>query len=252
MAQPLISIIMPAYNCERFIEAAIRSVMMQTYHNWELIVIDDASTDATFDIVCRMMEKEPRIRGIQNPTNMGAARTRNLGLDLALGEYVAFLDSDDSWNANKLTDQLLCMKNASAALCFTSYAIVDENDTFCRSYNVPKEICFEELLKENVIGCSTVLISKEIVDKYRFVTDFYHEDYCLWLDILKDGYRAVGCDKELVRWRLFTRSRSFNKKRSAMNRWKIYRKHLHLSLFKSTKAFASYAIRGFKKYYGRS
>ena len=251
MNQPLISIIMPAYNCERFIEIAIRSVIQQTYHNWELLVIDDASTDATFEIVCRMMEGEPRIRGIQNPTNMGVARTRNRGLDLAQGEYVAFLDSDDSWHTDKLTEQLRCMENAGASLCFTSYAIIDEQGVFFRSYLVPGSICFEDLLKENVIGCSTVLLSREITEKYRFATDFYHEDYCLWLDILKDGYCAIGCAKVLVDWRFVAKSRSFNKKRSARKRWRIYRKHLHLSFFKSAKVFAAYAFRGWKKYYGK-
>ena len=252
MKQPLVSVIMPAYNCSQHIEHAIRSVMQQIYQNWELLVIDDASTDTTFAIVKRMMELDSRIRGVQNPSNMGVARTRNRGLDLAQGEYVAFLDGDDCWHSEKLTVQLRCMVQASADLSFTSYAIVDENGVPSKAaYMVPENVSFEGLLRENVIGCSTVLISKEIVRKYRFAIDFYHEDYCLWLDILQDGYRAVGCTEVLVDWRFIEMSRSFNKKRSAKNRWRIYRKHLRLSWLKSARVFASYAIRGLKKYNGK-
>ena len=250
--QPIVSVVMPAYNCELYIETAIRSVMQQTYQNWELLVIDDASTDSTFEIVERMMDLDPRIQGIKNPTNMGAAKTRNRGLDMAKGEYVAFLDSDDCWYADKLTVQLRCVEQAGADLSYTSYAIVDGNGLPSRPiYRVPASLSFGELLKENVIGCSTVLISRKIVQNYRFATDFYHEDYCLWLNILQDGYSAVGCPEVLVDWRLIETSRSFNKKRSAKNRWRIYRKHLKLSVFRSAGLFATYACRGIKKYYGK-
>ena len=172
---------------------------------------------------------------------------------MAQGEYIAFLDSDDCWHTEKLTVQLRYVEKAGADLSFTSYAIVDVNGEPTRPiYRVPEIISFEDLLQENVIGCSTVLISKEIVQNYRFVTDFYHEDYCLWLDILKDGYRVVGCSEVLVDWRLIASSRSFNKKRSAKNRWNIYRKHLRLPFGKSAKVFVAYAFCGLKKYYGKS
>ena len=251
--QPLVSVIMPAYNCERYIEIAIRSVMQQTHQRWELLIIDDGSSDSTCKIAQRMAGQDTRIRWIKNPENMGVAKTRNRGLDLAEGDYVAFLDSDDCWHPDKLSVQLQNMRQKGADLSCTSYAIVNEDGEPTKAaYIVPESIDFEDLLKENVIGCSTVLLSGEVAKKYRFVTDFYHEDYCLWLDIVRDGYTAVGCREVLADWRFIANSRSFNKRKSAMNRWRIYREYLHLSLPKSIGAFLSYAFGGWKKYYGKS
>ena len=114
---------------------------------------------------------------------------------------------------------------------------------------VPETITFDGLLKENVIGCSTVIVSAEIANKYRFVEDYYHEDYCLWLNLLRDGYKVVGCEEVLVEWRLITNSRSFNKRNSALYRWKIYREYLNLPIRKSIRLFFHYFIGGIKKYY---
>jgi len=253
MTQPLVSIIMPAYNCEQYIEIAIRSVMQQTHESWELLIIDDCSADSTYSIVQSIAQEDSRIRCTRNSTNMGVAKTRNRGLDWAQGDFVAFLDSDDLWHPEKLAVQLCHMINERADLSCTSYAIVDEKGRVSKSaYIVNGDISFRSLLNENTIGCSTVLLSSEIARKFRFVTDFYHEDYCLWLSILQDGYHAVGCSEVLTDWRLIANSRSFNKRKSAMNRWRIYRKHLRLSLPKSIRAFISYAWGGWKKYYGKS
>ncbi len=246
-----VSIIMPAYNSELYIEPAIHSVIEQTYRNWELLVIDDGSTDSTCSIVQRLAANDDRIKFIKNSSNMGVAKTRNRGLDLCSGDYVAFLDSDDIWYPNKLSLQIQKMKAKDADLAYSSYAIVDsQGNPSKNAYIVPENITFDDLLKENVIGCSTVIISRNLAKKYRFAIDFYHEDYCLWLDILHDGYKAVGCSDVLVKWRLIANSRSFNKRKSAMNRWRIYRRHLHFSFLKSIKLFFSYMFSGIKKYYG--
>ena len=200
---PLVSIIMPAYNCEKYIEAAIRSVIAQTYSAWELFVIDDGSADSTCLIAAEMEQKDPRVKLIRNPVNMGTARTRNRGLDLSTGEYVAFLDSDDMWHPDKLRLQIRNMQLQNADISYTSYAIINnEGKSVKKTYVVPESTSFEDLLKENVIGCSTVVLSGDIARNYRFISDFYHEDYCLWLDILRAGYKAVGCKEALVEWRL--------------------------------------------------
>lgn len=251
MKDPRVSIIMPAYNCELYIEVAVRSVMKQSYPHWELLVLDDGSSDATPEIVEALCREDERIRLIKNPANMGVAKTRNRGLDMSRGDYVAFLDSDDCWHENKLALQIERMAEVGAQLSYTSYAIVDGQGNACKNdYLAPENITFDGLLKQNVIGCSTVMLSGEIARKYRFATNFYHEDYCLWLDILRDGYRAIGCPEVLTNWRLIVNSRSFNKKKSAMNRWRIYREYLHLSLPRSIRAFLAYAWGGVKKYYG--
>jgi teichuronic acid biosynthesis glycosyltransferase TuaG len=247
--QPLITVIMPVYNCECHIATAIRSVMAQTYSNWELLVLDDGCTDSTCEIVSDFARADDRIQLLRNEKNMGVARTRNRGFDLSHGEYVALLDSDDEWSPEKLQIQLDLMGRENADICYTAYAIVDESGAKVKNdYLVPERVTYDELLKENVIGCSTVMLASHILKKHRFVTDFYHEDYVLWLDLLRCGYKAVGCTKTLVKWRYLADSRSFDKRKSAKNRWDIYRKHLHLPLLKSMCVFLAYTTRGIRKY----
>ena len=249
MSDVTVSVIMPVYNCATYAEEAIRSVLAQTLGDFELLVIDDGSTDDTFAVAERIAAEDARVIALQNPENMGVSRTRNRGLDMARGEYIAFLDGDDRWHPEKLRVQVARMQAENAALSYTSYAIVDANgDPSKAAYIVPERVTFNSLLSENVIGCSTVMLTRAVASEHRFVTDFYHEDYCLWLDILREGHTAVGCTAPLTDWRLIQNSRSFNKKKSARNRWRIYRGYLKLSLFRSAWAFACYAVNGVKKY----
>jgi len=248
-ATPLVSVIMPAYNSASYIETAIRSVMAQTYPHWKLLVIDDGSEDDTCAIVTRLRAEDDRVTLICNEQNIGVAETRNKGLDLCAGSCVAFLDSDDLWHPDKLKLQVHKMLEEQAELVYASYGIMDSDGKPCKKpYLVPGEADFDRLLKENVVGCSAALISESVARTYRFVPNFYHEDYCLWLKILQDGHKAVGCEEVLMTWRLACGSRSFDKRNGALNRWRIYRQHLGLPLVKSATCFASYAINGLKKY----
>ena len=242
-------VIMPAYNASAYIESAIRSVMAQTYPHWQLLVIDDCSKDDTVAVVTRLCQEDQRIRLICNEVNMGVAKTRNKGLDLCQGSCVAFLDSDDLWHPEKLRLQIEKMEQENAQLVYASYGIMDSDGNPCKSpYVVAEHTDFNHLLKENVIGCSAVLIAESIAHTYRFVSDYHHEDYCLWLEILRDGHKAVGCKEVLMTWRLACGSRSFDKRNGARNRWRIYRQHLGLPFMKSALSFISYAIRGIIKY----
>lgn len=246
---PMISVIMPAYNAEQYIETAIRSVMAQTVTDWELLVLDDRSCDGTCAVVENLAVEDSRIRLIRNEQNKGAARVRNQGLDLCRGEYVALLDSDDAWLPEKLERQVERLQVTGAHLCYCSYEVMDGRGEKTRvDYLVPEETDFEKMLRENVIGCSTVLLRREVIEKYRFNADFYHEDYVLWLQLLKDGCRVVGCREVLARWRLIETSRSFHKGNAAKNRWKIYREYLKLPLVKSVRVFGAYVCSGLKKY----
>ena len=252
MGEVTVSVIMPVYNCAAYVEEAVRSVLAQTERRLELLVIDDGSKDDTFAIVERLAAEDPRVIALQNPENMGVARTRNRGLDTASGEYIAFLDGDDRWHPEKLRVQIARMQTENAALSYTSYAIVDAAGAPSKAaYIVPERVSFRGLLKENVIGCSTVMLTRSVAAEHRFATDFYHEDYCLWLDILREGHTATGCTAPLTDWRLIQNSRSFNKKNSAKNRWRIYRGYLKLSVVRSAAAFACYAVNGVKKYYSK-
>lgn len=248
---PAVSVIVPAYNSERYIEAAIRSVIAQTMPDWELIVVDDHSTDGTCAVVKALAAEDPRIHLYVNESNCGAARTRNRGWDLSRGRHVAFLDSDDLWYPTKLETQLRLMEQTGADILYCSYALVDDCGQKS-DYLVPQRVERDALLKENVIGCSTVLLSQQVTRDFRFRTDFYHEDYVLWLQLLQKGYKAVGCTEVLVEWRYTAGSRSFNKWNSARNRWRIYREYLHLPVGKSIGLICNYATAGLRKYARKS
>lgn len=246
---PLVSVVMPAYNAEPYIEDAIRSVMEQTVRDWELIVLDDCSGDETCAVAQRLAAEDGRIRLLRNAENMGVARTRNRGVDLCAGQYVALLDSDDVWHPDKLEKQLARMAQTGAELSYTSYAIVGADGKKVKAdYLVPQQATFDQLLKQNVIGCSTVMMTARIAKAHPFNTDFYHEDYVLWLQLLRSGCKAAGCTEVLVDWRYIENSRSFDKRRAVRNRWRIYREYLGLSIPKSLWLIANYGAASLKKY----
>ena len=240
---------MPAYNAAPFIEAAIASVLAQTLTDWELIVIDDCSSDDTYSVAQRVIGCEPRIRLLRNDENSGVSKTRNRGLGLSAGRYIAFLDSDDVWHPEKLEKQLAKLRETGAAIFYCSYGIIGiSGEKVKADYLVPETAEYEDILKENYIQCSAMLIREDIVKKFRFNTEFFHEDYILGLDMLRSGEKAVGCRELLLNWRYLENSRSFNKKKSAVNRWKIYRDYLKLPLHRSLYLFFQYAAAGLRKY----
>lgn len=246
---PLVSIIIPAYNAEKYIGFAVDSVLDQTYQKFEILIIDDGSQDNTRKIMEEYSKKDDRIRLLYNEHNLGVAATRNKGIELAKGFYICFLDSDDMWVSTKIEEQIQVLEDMNADFVYTSYRMIDDNGNECyESFKVPKYVNFKDLLKFNVIGCSTVMIKKEIVNKYNFDDKFYHEDYVLWLNLLKLGYKANGIKKPLVKYRVYKTSKAGNKFNSAKKRFKIYREYLHLSLLKSVWYSMRYAIYGLKKY----
>lgn len=249
---PLVSVIMPAYNAELYIEEAIHSVLNQTVTDLELIVIDDYSTDGCHELAQEFAERDSRVTVLRNEVNSGVAVTRNRGIDLAKGEYIAFIDSDDVWHPEKLERQLTRMRESGSVISYCSYAIIDtEGEKVRADYLVPEQVEWKELLKENCIQCSAMLIRGDVVRRIRFNTEFYHEDYILGLDILGEGYIAAGCTEILLDWRYAPASRSFDKRKAARNRWRIYRDYLKLPLVKCGYLFACYAAGGLRKYLPR-
>lgn len=244
-----VSVIMPAYNSAQYIETSIRSVMAQTVTNWELLVIDDCSGDSTSEVVARLATEDSRIRVIHNDKNLGTAGSRNKALDLANGKYVAFLDSDDLWHPEKLEKQLCMLEKTHADLCYTSYRVVYLNsNNVNKDYIVPATVTLEDMLKQNYIGCSTVLLTAETARNYKFTTEFYHEDYVFWLRMLRDGIRTAGVTDVLMDYSYYTSSRSGNKPVAAKRRWNIYRKYMKFSLPKSIWYMTHYALAGIRKY----
>lgn len=246
--RPLVSVIMPSYNAEKYLSEAIESVIAQTYSEWELLIIDDGSTDRSSELAEAFAAADRRISFYANPKNIGVAKTRNRGLDLAAGEWIALLDSDDLWHADKLEKQLETAQRTGAQIIYTSYSLFADGYGRKTDYNVPLFATYDSMLKENVIGCSTVLLHRSVVDGHRFPTGIYHEDYALWLEMLRAGYTAAGCPEVLADWRITESSRSFNKWSAAKNRWIIYRKAEKLPMLKAVEVFAAYAFRGIAKH----
>lgn len=246
---PLVSVIMPAYNAEAYIAEAIDSVLAQTVTDWELLIIDDGSQDQTREIVSRYVQKDARIRLLENPQNMGVARTRNRGLDCFRGDFAAFLDSDDYWQPSMLEKMIARANETNADIIYCSYAIVDEQgNKICEDFLVPEKTNFEQSIVRSVITCSTVLVTRKLAEQTRFPTDMYHEDIAMWFRILKDGGTACGVTDVLAAYRQRTGSRSAGKLASAVRRWPIYRKHLQMPFGKSVITMARYGFYGLIKY----
>lgn len=246
--KPMVSVIMPAYNSEAYIETAIRSVQEQTVADWELLVIEDGSKDTTPELVAKLAAEDPRIRLLPNEKNMGTARSRNRGMDLCCGQYVAFLDSDDWWHPTKLEKQLALAQTSGADILYTSYAIVDDaGEKRCPDFVVPETTDLKRMLRCSEIGCSTVMLSEKVKNA-RFAENFYHEDYAMWLTLLQKGTKAAGVSEVLVDYRYHADSRAADKFSSAKRRWRIYRDLLKLSVIKSGWYSAQYAVYGILKY----
>lgn len=213
--QPLVSVIMPAYNAEEYISEAVQSVMAQTYTNWELLILDDCSTDGTADKARCFSDLDPRITLYSNPKNIGVALTRNKGMALAKGSWVALLDSDDIWHKDKLEKQLVAAENTGADIIYCSYSLMDKNGEHLSDFIVPERTSYDDMLRKNVIGCSTVFMRSPILIHHHFSTEHYHEDYVLWLELLKSGYIAAASTDVLVDYRIVDGSRSNDKLKSA-------------------------------------
>ena len=246
---PLVSVIMPAYNAEPFIREAIASVQAQSLSDWELLVIDDGSQDTTRSVVTGYTESDQRIQLIVNPENLGVAKTRNRGMDLFRGQYVAFLDSDDYWEPQMLEKMVAKAIETHADIIYCSYMLVDETGKkVCNDFLVPPKTTFEESIVRSVITCSTVLVTAELARHHRFPTDMYHEDIAMWFQILRDGGIACGVEDVLAAYRQRSGSRSASKIKSACRRWNIYRDHLKLPLAKSVLVMIRYAYYGVLKF----
>jgi teichuronic acid biosynthesis glycosyltransferase TuaG len=243
----MISVIMPVYNSEHTLEEALCSAMAQSWQDLEILVLDDGSTDGSRRIARELADLDDRIRLLPNEKNRGVEATRNRGLDLARGEWIAFLDADDAWLPDKLEKQMIRLDQTGGDLCYTGYSFIDRDSRAIRQpYEVPEGFTWRRFLAENVIGCSTALFKKP--DTIRLRTGYGHEDYVFWLELLRTGYQAIGINEPLMRYRVMETSRSGDKKRAAVNRWRIYRQFLGLDVFRSAGYFAAYAARGLIKH----
>lgn len=247
--QPLVSIIMPAYNCEKYITQAVRSVKEQTYQNWELIIIEDCSSDRTWEIVQNFANEN--IFVYRNEKNVGVAQTRNRGVELAKTDWIAFLDSDDIWTPDKLEKQIgLLNQEKNALMFFTASAFMTESGERLKYVlHIPKIITQKQLLKQNLISCSSVLVKKQLVQQHPFpVGILIHEDFAVWLEILKEVPFAFGLDEPLLIYRLSSTSKSGNKLKAAKMNWNTYH-YVGQNPLNAAYNMLWYTLNGIKKYW---
>lgn len=248
MNEPLVSIITPVYNAERFLEDTIKSVEKQSYKNWELILVDDCSKDSSSEIIEKFRSYDDRIKYIKLEKNSGAAVSRNTGIKNANGRFIAFVDSDDLWEETKLEKQIEYMLKENIGFSFTSYRYMRENgEKTNKVAKAPSKIDYEGLLKNTIIGCSTVVLDRKIIGDFEMPLVKRGQDTATWLKILRTEKYAYGIEEALVNYRIVGNSLSSNKIKALKRTWNTYRNVEELGLFKSMYVFCFYVFNAIKK-----
>ncbi|WP_341517173.1 glycosyltransferase family 2 protein [Citrobacter gillenii] len=242
-----VSIIMPAFNASSYIFDSISSVLMQSYTDWHLYVIDDASIDNTGKIVSKF--NDPRITLVSLPINSGVATARNIGVENSRGRYIAFLDSDDLWEPEKLSLQVPLLEQGHSVVCSNYVIFRGDPNNIVGIRCSPSKFNYSRMLRGNCIGNLTGIYNQERLGKC-LQEECGHEDYLMWLELLSRSGSAVCVQKVLARYRIADNSLSSNKKRAACWQWNIYRERLKLSFLESLYYWCHYAmgalIRSFK------
>lgn len=232
--EELVSIIMPTYNCGPFIEESIATCQAQSWQNWELIVMDDCSTDDTEERVERMAREDSRIHYHRLAENSGAAVARTEAMRIAQGKYIAFLDSDDLWLPAKLQRQITFMQENGYHFSCTDYEQIDEtgkpNGTVIRCK--PKAD-YNAVLLTCPVGNSSVVYDVEALGKFEVPNIRKRNDDALWLQILKKEKYIRGINEVLMQYRVRSSSLSSNKLSLVKYHWKLYREIEKLSVIRS-------------------
>ncbi len=236
-----VSVIMPAYNAAATLQASMDSVFAQTHADVELLVIDDCSKDASWDIVQSMAAREPRLVPIRMPRNGGVAAARNAGIEAATGTHIAFLDSDDRWLPDKLAQQLAHMRATGACISYTAYRRFDESGRELSIVRPPAEVGYADMLKSNRIGNLTGVYDRALGDG-RFLR-IGHEDYVFWLAMVRRAgiARRVPNSEPLAEYLVRNGSLSADKRKAAQWQWNIYRNVEGLGRVRAAWYFAHYA-----------
>ena len=216
----------------------------QTLGDWELLVCDDGSTDGSLSILREFASRDSRIRVLTSDGNEGPAKARNACIEASGGRYIAFLDSDDVWNPEKLEVQTKFMLAEQVAFSFSSYDRVDEGGRPLGTRVVKKPVTYHDLLKSCVIGCLTAIYDTQALGKMYMPDIRKRQDYGLWLRILKRVPYAIPLEESLAKYRVRADSISANKLVAARYTWSIYRDVERLSVPRSAYYFGHYALRG--------
>jgi glycosyltransferase involved in cell wall biosynthesis len=237
---------MPVHNAQASVGDSIASVRNQSFADWELLVVDDASTDGSASILRAIAKTDPRIKVLTLEANEGAAAARNHGLAHATGRYIAFLDADDLWHPEKLHRQIAFMRKYSAPISFTAYARMAPNGKQTEEVRARATLSYTRLLKRNVMGCLTVIYDTKTLGKTAMPLLTRQHDYALWLKLVKAAGAAHGLDELLAIYRVGRGTLSANKAAAASDIWRIYRTCERLGRIKSAWYFAHYAFYGLR------
>ena len=248
---PKISVITPAYNASEFISETIESVVKQTFLDWEMIIVDDCSTDETYALALQLSKDDNRIKALKNEENIGVAATRNKALDIATGEYIAFLDADDLWLPQKLEKQICFMDAGQYVLTYTNYQKFDSKTgkRYEKIIKAPAVMTAQRIYGDTSIGCLTVMINRQLSGPFHMPLIEHTEDNITWQAILSKGYKAYRLDEVLSLYREGNYSLTSGKKKAAKQQWHTYREYYKFSILKSSYYFAKYAFHAINKHF---
>lgn len=237
MKEPLVSIVIPVYNAEKYLNDTIESIQNQTYKNWEAIFVDDCSKDNSCSIIKKYMDQDKRIKLLKMKINNGnPSYPRNYGIKKSKGKFLCFIDADDRWDLNKLDTQVNFMLKNNIAFSFTSYEFADEGcNPIGKKVLAKKKITYKECLKNNIISTITVMFDLCKINKDLIYMPHirYVEDTATWWNIMKNGFDAYGIENVFSYYRKVSGSNSSHKFRTLMSLWYLYRKKEKISLIKS-------------------
>lgn len=244
-----VSVITPVYNVEKYIGKTLESVFAQTYKDIEIVLVDDCSKDNSAQIIAGYKEKHLEIIYYLQPKNMGAGAARNKALELASGQYVAFLDSDDLWLPEKTERQLNLMKEKKSPFSYAAIEMMDEEGKTIKSKRNLKETCdYKYLLHNTIIATSSVIVDRTVLGDFRMPLRRGGQDYATWLSLLRNGAVACGINETLVRYRVGSNSLSSNKFKSIKQVWEIQTQDEHINKVVAGFHVGCFVVNALKKY----
>lgn len=244
-----VSVITPVYNAEKYLRSTIDSVLNQTYKNIEIILVDDCSTDNSAEIIKDIMGKHPEVVYFKQSDNWGAGAARNKALEIARGQYVAFLDSDDLWIFNKIEKQICFMKESGCPFSYTAIEMIDEDGNIIKKRrNISEQCDYNYLLHNTIIATSSVVLDRSVLGDIRMPLRRGGQDYATWLKLLRTGIVAYGINESLVKYRIRKDSLSSNKLKSVKQIWEIQTKDEKIKKSRVVINIGCFAINALKKY----
>ncbi len=238
----MFSVVMPVYNAAHTLKESVMSVLNQTFPDFELIIVDDCSTDESPEIIKELCAADARLVSLRLPENSGVAVARNEAIKAAAGRYICFLDADDIWLPDKLEQHRKAFSAGALVVCSSYLRFLP--DGYESLITVPESFTYQDMLKRNIIGNLTGAYDSLVLGKF-YQKSIGHEDYLMWLQIMAAAGTAVGLTDPLAKYRVGAGSLSGSKLKAAQWTWRIYRQELKLSFFTAVRCFATYAVNAF-------